>query len=70
MCERLSRVQPSLGGGLTGMRLLIVRRGDRYVIAVLRPIDDTTDDVHGKVFRRLSHRAWGYIRREMRKEAE
>lgn len=70
MCERLSRVQPSLGGGLTVMRLLIVRRGDRYVIAVLRPIDDTTDDVHGKVFRRLSHRAWGYIRREMQKEAE
>ena len=52
------------------MRLLIVRRDDRYVIAVLRPMDETTDDVHGKVFRRLSHRAWGYIRREMQKEAE
>lgn len=70
MCERLSRVQPSLGGWLTGMRLLIVRRGDRYVIAVLRPMDELSDDVHGKVFRRLSHRAWGYVRREMRKEAE
>lgn len=52
------------------MRLLIVRRGDRYVIAVLRPMDELSDDVHGKVFRRLSHRAWGYIRREMQKEAE
>ena len=46
------------------MRLLIVREDGMIRVTIARE-GEGDDAVESREFRRLSHRAWGYIRRRM-----
>lgn len=52
------------------MKVLIIKQNGKITIRLTdekrRPGAEETD----RTFRRLSHRAWGYIRRTMREEAK
>lgn len=48
------------------MKILITRTGEGARVLVLR---DGAEELEHRSFRRLSHRAWGFIRRKMEEEA-
>lgn len=52
------------------MKVLIIKQNGKITVSLTDEKRRPGAEEMGRTFRRLSHRAWGYIRREMRKETE